>query len=94
MSDFNYGKSFGDWHKYAGYTDKTTGEFTFGTDPSVDRSPVAPVAPPAQESIKNTGAVAPPTIGFKPIDISIPKLSTTSSDNTSLLDTFKSLGGY
>jgi hypothetical protein len=94
MSDFNYGKGYGDWHKYAGQTDKNSGEFTFGGDPSVDTSPVAPVVPPTQETTVNTGAIAPPTMGLKPIDTTIPKLPTTSSETTSLLDAFKQLGGY
>ena len=91
MSDFKYGQGYSDWHKYAGYVDKNTDQFNFGEEP-ISPTEIKPVVPPKTESVDTPAipAVAV-TPSFKPISFSAP--TTLSPQNSSLLDTFMSLGG-
>jgi hypothetical protein len=91
MSEFKYGQGYSDWHKYAGYVDKNTDQFNFGQEPTEAITP-APIAPPETNTSTSTTPVIPPIPGMKPIDYSFP--STLGLQSSSLLDTFKSLGGY
>ena len=91
MSEFKYGQGYSDWHKYAGYVDKNTDQFNFGQDPTQASIP-NPIAPPETNTSTSTTPVMPPIPGMKPIDYSFS--STLSPETSSLLNTFKSLGGY
>lgn len=68
-SDFNYGQGYGDWHKYAGYTDKDTGDFSFGKRPS------GKFAMPGSTQVSQT-PVAPPSMMPKQ-DYSVVPINTT-----------------
>jgi hypothetical protein len=76
---FNYGQKYGDWRNYAGYTDKETGEYNFGPDPS---KVVGPIAPPVKKDVLKEGESGapfiPPTLAMPPIGISSMGLKTNS----------------
>jgi hypothetical protein len=71
IQQFNYGQKYGDWRNYAGYTDKETGEYNFGPDPT---KATAPVPPPGPTNVMKEGEgnapFIPPSIAMPPIGIS------------------------
>ena len=77
VQQFNYGQKYGDWRSYAGYTDKDTGEYNFGPDPSkaVASAPIVPpiatdnaMSMPVQPTSKVP--VKPVGMGMNPVDYS------------------------
>jgi hypothetical protein len=77
VQQFNYGQNYGDWRSYAGYTDKDTGQYNFGADPSKATTSTLVVPPiptdnsmaiPAQPTL---GVVPKPVgMGMNPVDYS------------------------
>ena len=96
INQFNYGQKYGDWRNYAGYTNKETGEYNFGPDPSKDIPGVPPPPKPVLTEEQPSAPFVPPTIATSPVGL---KPLGTSFDTTipnyfnnkqSVLDQFSS----
>jgi hypothetical protein len=90
---FNYGQKYGDWRNYAGYTDKETGEYNFGADPTKVKVGIPPPPKPVLTE-EGSAPFIPPSIsmsplGLKPFDVN----STTPNyfnNKQSVFDQFSS----
>jgi len=69
VQQFNYGQKYGDWRNYAGYTNKETGEYNFGPDPSKDVPGVPPPPKPVLTEEQPSAPFVPPTIGMSPLGL-------------------------
>lgn len=96
INQFNYGQKYGDWRNYAGYTDKNTGEYNFGPDPSKEVLGVPPPKKPILTEEESSAPFIPPTIampgvGLNPLGSSInTSMPNYFNNKQSVLDQFTS----
>jgi hypothetical protein len=89
---FTQGQEFANWQRYAGETNKQTGEFQFG----IPKAPEAPIQPPSTPEVvvpdytPAVGVAPTSTLGVKPVaSLGVPPSTmgvTKPTYNTSLLD--------